>query len=149
VEIVMKLPKCLAPVVALTTVCLLLAGPAARAADSAADPAPVAAAVQWLELMDRGNYGEGWEQAASYLQGIVMKDDLVKALKAVRTPLGAVISRRLRSAQTATSLPGMPDGIYVVIQYDTVFARKKKAIETITPMRESGGAWRVAGYYIR
>ncbi|HJP22385.1 MAG: DUF4019 domain-containing protein [Alphaproteobacteria bacterium] len=141
----MNLPKIATPVIALAALCLLLAGQPAAAADSA----PEAAAKQWLALIDRGNYGEGWERAATYLQGIVMKDDLIKALKAVRTPLGAVISRRLRSAQTATSLPGMPDGIYVVIQYETVFAKKKKAVETITPMRESGGGWRVAGYYIR
>ncbi len=139
----MRLPK-IATVVVLMALCLPSASPAA-----AADGAPEAAAMQWLALIDRGTYGAGWERAASYLQGIVMKDDLIKALKAVRTPLGAVISRRLRSARSVTSLPGMPDGIYVVIQYDTVFAKKKKAVETITPTRESDGAWRVAGYYIR
>ena len=143
----MRLPK-IATVVVLVALCLPSASPLA-AADSAADSAPMEAAMRWLALIDRGTYGAGWERAASYLQGIVMKDDLIKALKAVRTPLGAVISRRLRSARSVTSLPGMPDGIYVVIQYDTVFAKKKKAVETITPTRESDGAWRVAGYYIR
>ena len=68
---------------------------------------------------------------------------------AVRRPLGAVIERRLRSRQHATSLPGAPDGAYVVILYDTVFENKRAAVETITPMLEPDRARRVAGYFIR
>ncbi|MGH7422575.1 MAG: DUF4019 domain-containing protein [Candidatus Methylomirabilales bacterium] len=46
-------------------------------------------------------------------------------------------------------MPGAPDGHYVVIQYETSFEKKASAFETITPMREKDGKWRVAGYYIR
>jgi len=56
----------------------------------------------------------------------------------------------LRSAaQPATSLPGAPDGDYVVIQFQTSFANKASAVETITPMRDRDGAYRVSGYFIR
>ncbi len=48
-----------------------------------------------------------------------------------------------------TSLPGAPDGEYVVIQYNTEFENKKVAIETITPMLDDDGKWRVSGYYIK
>jgi hypothetical protein len=48
-----------------------------------------------------------------------------------------------------TSLPGAPDGDYVVIQFVTSFGNKKSAIETVTPMLEKDGSWRVSGYYIR
>ena len=48
-----------------------------------------------------------------------------------------------------TSLPGAPDGEYVVIQMETSFENKASAVETITPMRDSDGEWRVAGYYIK
>ena len=47
------------------------------------------------------------------------------------------------------SLPGAPDGKYVVIQYDTVFENKSSAVETIIPMADPDGAWRVSGYFIR
>jgi hypothetical protein len=60
-----------------------------------------------------------------------------------------VLERRLISARYATSLPGAPDGEYVVIQYKTRFANKKNAIETVTPMKQRSGHWRVSGYYIR
>lgn len=48
-----------------------------------------------------------------------------------------------------TSLPGAPDGKYVVIQYDTSFENKKAAVETVTPMLDKDGKWRVSGYYIK
>ena len=32
---------------------------------------------------------------------------------------------------------------------DTSFQNKKSAVETITPMKENDGKWRVSGYYIK
>ena len=68
---------------------------------------------------------------------------------AARKPLGKLVSRDLKSARYAASLPGAPDGEYVVIQFATSFENKKSAIETITPMRGADGKWRVSGYYIK
>ena len=59
-----------------------------------------------------------------------------------------MISRKLVSATYATSLPGAPDGEYVVLQYQTRFKYKKSAIETVTPMLDNK-RWRVSGYYVR
>jgi ribosomal protein S17E len=36
----------------------------------------------------------------------------------------------------------------VVIQFDASFENKKSAIETVTPMLDKDGKWRVAGYYV-
>ncbi len=67
----------------------------------------------------------------------------------MRKQVGALVSRKLKSAQYATSLPGAPDGKYVVIQYDSTFQNKRAAVETVTPMLDQDGKWRVSGYYIR
>ena len=48
-----------------------------------------------------------------------------------------------------TSLPGAPDGQYVVIQFKTSFENKRSAVETVTPMFGKDQRWRVSGYYIR
>jgi hypothetical protein len=37
----------------------------------------------------------------------------------------------------------------VTIQYETVFENKASAVETITPMLDPDGIWRVSGYFIR
>jgi hypothetical protein len=54
----------------------------------------------------------------------------------------------VESAQYRTSLPGAPDGEYVVIRFKTEFENKKEAYETVTPMKDKDGEWRVSGYYI-
>ena len=67
----------------------------------------------------------------------------------MRKPLGKVISREVKSKSYHTSLPGIPDGEYVVIQFETSFENKKSAIETLTPMMDKDVKWRVSGYFIK
>ena len=67
----------------------------------------------------------------------------------VRAMFGEVRSRKVKSADYMTSMPGAPDGEYVVIQFEASFANKEGAIETVTPMKDEEGVWRVAGYYIK
>ncbi len=110
--------------------------------------AALSAAESWLKLVDEGSYAESWEQAAEYFRGAVPKDQWVQSLQGVRAPLGKVLSRKVKSEAYRTSLPGAPDGKYVVIQFDTSFQNKRSAVETVTPMLDNG-KWKVAGYYIR
>lgn len=70
-------------------------------------------------------------------------------MQVVRKPLGKLVSRRVKSAIFKTSLSGAPDGQYVVIEFETSFESKKLAIETVTPMMDKDGKWRVSGYYIK
>ena len=107
------------------------------------------AAESWLAMIDKGEYAESWKEAAEYFKTAVPEDKWVHSLTAVRKPLGKLISRKAKSETYKTSLPGAPDGKYVVIQFKTSFEHKKSAIETVTPMLDKGGKWRVAGYFIR
>jgi Protein of unknown function (DUF4019) len=103
----------------------------------------------WLILVDNEQYAESWETAAQYFKKAIARDQWNQSLNAVRKPLGKVMKRTVKSKQYATSLPGAPDGEYVVIQYETSFHNKKSSIETITPMLDRDGKWRVSGYYIK
>jgi len=47
------------------------------------------------------------------------------------------------------ALPGAPDGQYVLIQFNASFEQKAHAVETVTPMLERDGTWKVSGYFIR
>ena len=106
-------------------------------------------AEQWLTLVDAGKYAESWKTAASYFQKLVPQNQWEHALSTVRAPLGDLVSRQLKSAQYNTSLPDAPAGNYVVLQFDTSFANKTQAVETVTPMLEPDGQWKVSGYYIK
>lgn len=114
-----------------------------------AEKAAESSARAWLGLVDDGKYTESWETAAGYFKNAVGKEEWGKQLSAVRKPLGKMMSREIRSKKYRTSLPGAPDGEYVIIQYKTSFKNKKHAIETVTPMQDEDGEWRVSGYYIK
>lgn len=94
-------------------------------ADGQSQQKAVEAAKKWLALVDGGEYGKSWETAAGYFKAAVGKKHWEQTAAAVRSPLGKVIIRKLKSKQYATSLPGAPDGEYVVIQFETSFEKKK------------------------
>ncbi|MGP0018773.1 MAG: DUF4019 domain-containing protein [Candidatus Sulfotelmatobacter sp.] len=103
----------------------------------------------WLALVDSGKYANSWDEAAQLFKSAVTKDQWLSALGQVRTPQGKVVSRKLKSATYTKTLPGAPAGEYVVVQYDTNFEKKQGAVETVTPMLDKDGKWRVSGYFIK
>jgi len=121
--------------------------PALACAPASDEEAAADAATKWLSLIDAESYSASWDQAAPPLQGAVTKEDWGQAIGALRSSLGKMISRELTTAEARTSLPGAPDGRYVVIQFETSFEQKESAIETVTPMYEDG-KWRVSGYFV-
>jgi Protein of unknown function (DUF4019) len=133
------------------TALVLIVMPRALTADDhqAAIKDATASAVAWLALVDAGNYGASYDSAAALLQQGITKEQFTQKVAAARQPLGKVLSRVLKMARFMTSLPGAPDGAYVVLKYDTSFENKKIGTETIAPMLEKDGAWRVSGYYIQ
>lgn len=117
-------------------------------ADEQTDRA-VAAAKEWLGFVDAGDYAKSWREAAPVFQKSISEEKWIKMVASVRGPLGAARSRELIGAQYASSLPGAPAGEYVVIQFRTAFEHRAEAVETITPMKDEAGAWRVSGYFIK
>ena len=125
----------------------------AAAMPVAATEAQVAAAVEaansWLALMDAGQAGESWDAAAPILQAAVTRANWIDIGKSVRAPLGEVKSRKLGSSGYTRSLPGVPAGEYVVIEYATDFAGRAGVVETVVPMRLPDGSWKVTTYRLR
>jgi Protein of unknown function (DUF4019) len=103
----------------------------------------------WVVLADTGRYGEAWDASARVFRAAVPRAAFVQQAGAARDPLGEVVLRTLKSREYRTSLPGAPDGKYVVIQYQTAFANNKDTLETITPTLDADGKWRVSGYFIK
>jgi hypothetical protein len=125
------------------------AGPATTSSAEEAERRAVAAAESWLALVDAGDYGAAWEEAAPFFKAAVTRDDLTKSLTRLRSAFGGMKKRSTEKATYATSLPGAPDGEYVVIQFATTFDHKASAIETVTPLRADDGNWRVSGYFVK
>jgi len=108
-----------------------------------------AAAESWLKLVDAGKFNASWLEASTYFRNAVTKQDWKRQVALWRSALGPVVSRRLRTEQFVTTLPGAPDGQYILIQYDSSFAHKKSAVEIVTPMVDADGKWRVSEYSIK
>jgi hypothetical protein len=128
---------------------LVLLAVSAFADTSEKEQAAVISAQKWLGLIDAEKYTESWKEAAEYFRNAIDQEQWAKTLQTVRKPLGKLSKRKVKAKTFQTSLPGAPDGEYVVIQFETAFENKKTAIETVTPMMGKDGKWRVAGYYIK
>lgn len=104
-------------------------------------------ATSWLESIDSGEYNLSWNEAAPLLKNQISSIEWGKLLTQIRTPLGKVISRSIKSASEHTSLAGVPDGQYIVITLETSYELKQSALETVT-LSKTDHDWRVAGYFI-
>lgn len=103
----------------------------------------------WLGLIDGQRYAESWQAAAAFFRNAVPAQTWAEAVRVARIPLGPLKARTVKSATQANTLPGAPDGEYVVFQFNTSFEQKASAIETVTAIHESDGKWRVVGYFVR
>jgi DNA-binding CsgD family transcriptional regulator len=118
------------------------------AAVNAPDPAAVSSAREWASLLDRQQWAASWNAAGAIFKSRLPETDWASKIQTVRGPLGAASSRVIQSLNKATSLPGAPDGEYEIVQFQTNFAHKQHAIETVVLAHELSG-WKVDGYFIR
>lgn len=129
---------------------VLLSAAAPLASEESPEKAAELAARSWLALVDAGKYGESWEAAASTFRDSVTRAKWEESLEDVRTPLGKVVSRNLKTAKyIKEENPKARPGEYEMLVFDTSFEKRPSSIETVTPMKEKDGSWKVAGYFIR
>jgi hypothetical protein len=133
----------------LVVIAMMFSSTAVSASDSKKLASALFAAKKWLALVDNEKYAESWKEASDLFKNTVQSDLWVASLKALREPLGKLISRKVKSEVYKTTLPGAPDGQYVVIEFKSSFEHKKTAVETVTPMLGKDGIWRVSGYFIK
>ena len=130
---------------------LLLAQPSlaqGKAGSSTAmTPTPDDRAKQWLTLVDDQNYADSYRQMGAAARDKITAEQWTKTVSGVRQPLGAMSSRALKDVKLTRNLPAMRDGQYAIVRYDSAFAHKAMAVESVTLVSENG-AWSVVGYFI-
>ena len=114
--------------------------PAAAPSTVPADSAAVAAARDWLALVDKGDWNASWEATGQSFKALNTAATWSRVAQQVQGPLGAVKARVLLSEET---VPAPPYG-YQMVKFRTDYANKAGAIETLSLVRE-GGSWRVVG----
>lgn len=110
-------------------------------------PAPDDRAKQWLGLLDDQNYNDAYKQMSAAAQAKSALGAWSTKITQTRAPLGAMSSRDIKAIKLTKILPGMRDGQYATVQFDSGFAHKATAVETVT-LTSDKGAWSVIGYSI-
>ena len=144
-----NIERILPPILAAT----LLAGAVAlrcAAADEEIDTGPAMAAAQsWLATVDAGRYAQSWQDAAQVFRAALPSEKWEPMIQSARSETGGFIARKVRSATYTRKPADAPEGEYLVIIFDARFEKLPHAVETVTPMREPDGSWKVSGYWIK
>lgn len=107
-----------------------------------------AVAMEFLHLIDAGQYAESWQSAAKLMQEKVTRAEWVDKLTKARALSGALIERKEQNASYSTTAKDSPDGEYILLNYESRFQNTESVDEYVTVMLE-GEVWRVAGYFIQ
>jgi hypothetical protein len=102
----------------------------AFAGDPEKESVAISAVTKWLAMIDSAKYEESWKEAAELFRNAVQLQQWEQSMQAVCDSLGKLVSRKVKAKAYKTSLPGAPDGRYVVIQFETSFQNKKTACAT-------------------
>jgi len=88
-----------------------------------------AAAQNWLALIDAGNYSELGRKLLRFFGAQSRNRVWENSMNTFRQPLGNLVSRKLKSAEHLTEMPGAPDGQYVLMQFETSFATRNPPLK--------------------
>jgi len=108
-----------------------------------------AAALVWLTQLDRGMWGEAWDQSSRVFRSNVPLGTWMDAVPKSRGALGAATDRKVGDVLFKTQLTGQPPGAYVSILFLSQFPGKAPMDEMVTMVLEADGRWRVTGYSTR
>ncbi len=105
-------------------------------------------ALGFLGYLDHARYADSYAYTGMLIRTQLDRDSFAKQLEKARAGTGALLSRELIDASYANTVPGAPEGQYVVLHYAASFANRQEAVETLT-LAFAKGYWRVSGYYIK
>ena len=102
-------------------------------------------ALQWLGVVDSGNYKDAALLISEQVRG---SRDWTKYFAAHRAPLGRVNNRKIAEVKYASTVPGDPEfRRHAIVRFKTSFEHKAAAAEEIV-LTKMGCCWEVSGYRI-
>jgi Protein of unknown function (DUF4019) len=128
--------------------------PASQQPEPTADPhfaeeqAAERQALGFLGYLDHGRFADSYAYTGMLIRAQLDKEAYAKQLEKARAGVGALLSRELINASYTPTVPGAPEGQYVVLNYGASFANRQEAEETVI-LAFAKGYWRVSGYHIK
>jgi hypothetical protein len=105
-------------------------------------------ALGFLGYLDHGRFADSYAYTGMLIRSQLDREAFASEVEKARAGTGAIQSRELIDAGYATSVPGAPEGQYVVLHYHSSFAKRADTVETLT-LAFANGYWRVSGWYIK
>jgi hypothetical protein len=105
-------------------------------------------ALGFVAYLDQGRFADSYAYTGMLIRTQLDRDAFSTQIQKTRVGTGALQSRELIDASYSTTVPGAPEGQYVILHYHAGFANRQDAVETVT-LAFAKGYWRVAGYYIK
>lgn len=105
------------------------------------------AADRWLAHIDAGDAEASYETAAEVLQNQITEAQWRGSLDAAQMQTGELVDRALVAPRYTTTLPDVPFGEYVILEYDSRFAHL--AAHEVVVLTKENGDWKAAGYFAR
>jgi hypothetical protein len=105
-------------------------------------------ALGFLGYLDQGRFPESYAYTGMLIRSSVDRDTFAQKVESARNGTGAFVGRNLMDASYTTSVPGAPEGQYVILHYAASFANRQDTVETVT-LALAKNYWWVSGYYIK
>jgi hypothetical protein len=117
-------------------------------AHAAEEQAAERQALGFLGYLDNGHFADSYAYTGVLIRNSLDREAYAAKVQTARSGVGTLQGRELIDASYTTSVPGAPEGQYVVLHYHVGFTNRQDAIETVT-LAFAKGYWRVSGYYIK
>jgi hypothetical protein len=105
-------------------------------------------ALGFLGYLDNGRFADSYAYTGMLIRSQLDREVFASQVEKARTGTGALQARELIDAGYSTTVPGAPEGQYVVLHYRSSFANRPDTVETLT-LAMAKGYWRVDGWYIK
>ena len=106
----------------------------------------IAAAESFFELRDAGSLQQAWWEGSEILHQTTRMDRWMEDMRIQSELMGDLVKRSLRSRVQRSTMPGLPDGEYVILLYDVSFEHKKAGLEILVMLHDASGDWRLVSY---
>ncbi|MDA3902500.1 MAG: DUF4019 domain-containing protein [Desulfuromusa sp.] len=127
---------------------ILLIGISTTVSAKLLSSAALLTAESFVAAIDNGDFLKAYSSASPDLQLLKPEKQWIDEQSLTFQLLGKPLHRRLMTVDARDIYPGLPDGNYLLVSYQTTTEHKAKAIEVLL-LKEKGEEWMVCKYSIR
>ena len=98
--------------------------------------------------IDDKNYQAAYQSGSKLLHLTSTENQWISEIGRTREVLGTALQRKLKAVKSIATYPGLPDGEYMLVYFETKMEHKEKAAEVLL-VAQIDGAWKVCSYHLK